>query len=77
MLPTLTETQHSYEKTPERVRIIETLDEAVRLLHERAEMHRAARSELRTNRALNRAQGVLSIRELLERDWHDDDRLSG
>jgi hypothetical protein len=74
-MPPLTgEKPTPYARTPERLRIIFHLDEAARLLRERAEMHRAARSEARTHRALNRAQLAFSLRELLEYDWHDDDR---
>jgi hypothetical protein len=63
----------TFEETPERREIVETLAKAVRLLHERAEMHRHNRSEVRTNRALNRAQTVQLVIDMLALDWTQDD----
>lgn len=67
----------SYVGTPERSEIVKTLGHAVELLHRRAEAHRSAHSELRTHRALNRAQQVRSVIDLLALDWHEDDMTAG
>lgn len=66
-------TDASYVDTPERREIVETLRRGVELLHRRAEAHKKARSELRTHRALNRAQQVQGVVDLLAMDWHEDD----
>ena len=64
----------TYEVTPERKAIIDTLAHAKELLHNRAEAHKAARSEQRTHRALNRAQLVQCLMDSLALDWQEDDR---
>lgn len=66
-------TAWGYKETPERREIMDTLARAERLLHDRAEAHRAARSDDRTNRALNRASVVRCLMDTLAHDWHDDD----
>lgn len=63
----------TYEETPERKEIMDTLARARGLLHVRAEAHRAVRSEQRTNRALNRATLVQCLIDALALDWHEDD----
>jgi hypothetical protein len=63
----------AFVETPERREILDTLEKAVSLLHERAEMHRHARSEVRTARALNRAQTVKLVADMLALDWAQDD----
>ena len=64
----------AYTETPERKEIIDTLDQAVKLLHRRAETHRERRSPERTERALRRATVVQTVIDLLAHDWHDDDQ---
>lgn len=63
----------AFEETPERREILDTLEIAVRLLHERAVMHERARSEVRHNRAMNRAQTIHLVCEMLRNDWAQDD----
>ena len=63
----------TYEKTPERRELVETLSRGVQLLEERAETHRRARSEVRTIRAFNRAQQVQGVIDLFEMDWAEDE----
>lgn len=63
----------NFTLTPERREILDTLDKGVQLLHNRAEAHRNARSEVRTNRALNRAQTVQLVIDMLVLDWTQDD----
>lgn len=67
----------SYVETPDRKEIVETLTHGVNLLHKRAEAHKHARSPVRTHRALNRAQQVRSVIDLLVLDWHEDDLAAG
>ena len=63
----------TFQMTPERREILDTLERAVLLLHERAVMHSHARSEVRHNRAMNRAQTVHLVCEMLRNDWTQDD----
>jgi hypothetical protein len=67
----------SYVETPERREIVETATRLAKLLLERAESHKHARSPIRTHRALNRAQQVRSVIDLLALDWHEDDMADG
>jgi two-component sensor histidine kinase len=63
----------TFAETPERREILDTLEKVVTLLKSRAAVHRAARSEVRHHRAMNRAQTAQNLADMLALDWTQDD----